>query len=159
MPFLRLFWAGLSPLGLFLALGVGVLVGLAWFTFGYGEGWSYFSTDPRACVNCHIMRPEYDSWQHSSHHAVAKCVDCHLPHALLPKYLAKADNGFRHSWAFTFEDFHEPIQMHPRSRRILQHNCLECHRTTVHEMLAGRDETEAPSCVRCHAGVGHGGSG
>ncbi|MBI3465344.1 MAG: cytochrome c nitrite reductase small subunit [Planctomycetes bacterium] len=149
-------WRRASALGMFLALGVGVLAGLGFFTFSYGEGWSYFSTDPRACVNCHVMQPEYDAWQHSSHHAVAGCIDCHLPHALVPKYLAKADNGWRHSWAFTFQDFHEPIQMHPRSRAILQHNCTQCHETTVHAMLAGRPEEQAPSCVRCHADVGHG---
>jgi cytochrome c nitrite reductase small subunit len=149
-------WRKVSTWGIFLALGVGVLAGLGFFTFSYGEGWSYSSTDPRACANCHIMQPEYDAWQHSSHHAVATCVDCHLPHDFVPKYLAKADNGWRHSWAFTFQDFHEPIQMHSRSRNILQHNCMACHETTVHAMLAGRPIAEAPTCVRCHVDVGHG---
>jgi hypothetical protein len=55
----------------------GLLGGIGAYTFHYAEGFSYFSTDPRACVNCHIMNPQYDSWQNSSHHTVASCVDCH----------------------------------------------------------------------------------
>jgi cytochrome c nitrite reductase small subunit len=139
------------------ALLFGVLVGIGSFTFTYGEGFSYFSTDPRACVNCHIMRPQYDSWQKSSHHAAATCVDCHLPHTFFAKYVAKADNGYRHSWAFTFQDFHEPIQMTPRNRRILQNNCVTCHGELVHPLVAGGTTFEnSVSCTHCHADVGHG---
>lgn len=53
-PYSRL---GMTIKGLVLAASLGMLLGLAGFTFHYGEGWSYFSTDPAACVNCHIMRP------------------------------------------------------------------------------------------------------
>jgi cytochrome c nitrite reductase small subunit len=35
----------------------GLLTGLGAFTFHYGEGASYFSKDPRSCMNCHIMKP------------------------------------------------------------------------------------------------------
>jgi nitrite reductase (cytochrome c-552) len=56
-----------------------VVVGPGAFTCIYAEGLSYFGTDPKACAHCHIMNAEYDSWIKSSHHIVAKCVDCHLP--------------------------------------------------------------------------------
>jgi cytochrome c nitrite reductase small subunit len=139
------------------AVLLGALTGLGAFTFHYGEGFSYFSTDPAACVNCHIMEPQYDSWTKSSHHAVAKCVDCHLPHDFVPKYIAKADNGYRHSWAFTFQDFHEPIQITPRNARILQNNCVACHGDFVHPLVSGATTAEdAVKCVHCHADVGHG---
>ena len=84
--------AGLGGLLLLGALA-GVLLGVGGYTFHYAEGLSYLSTDPAACVNCHIMQPQYDSWQKSSHHAVASCVDCHLPHDFIGKYIAKAENG------------------------------------------------------------------
>ncbi|HMG56483.1 MAG TPA: NapC/NirT family cytochrome c, partial [Kofleriaceae bacterium] len=87
-----------------LAIGLGVLLGLAGFTFRYAEGLSYFSTDPRACANCHIMRRQYDGWQKASHHGVATCADCHLPHTLFAKYRAKASNGWHHSKGFTLQD-------------------------------------------------------
>src|SRR5262249_6929435 len=106
-----------------LCASIGVFLGLGLYTFWYAEGASYFSTDPRACMNCHIMREQFDSWQKSSHHAVAKCVDCHLPHDFIGKYLAKAENGFFHSKAFTLQDFPDPIRIKPRNARILTLNC------------------------------------
>jgi cytochrome c nitrite reductase small subunit len=143
--------------GVCAALMMGTVLGVGLFTFNYAEGLSYFSTDPKGCVNCHIMRDEYDSWRKSSHHAAARCVDCHLPHEIIPKYLAKAENGYWHSKGFTFQDFHEPIQIKPKNSRILQENCLSCHGAVVHELVAG--STTAPdsiTCVHCHASVGHG---
>src|SRR5262245_33187455 len=112
---------------LVLAGVVGALVGVGIFTFGYAEGLSYFSTDPRACKNCHIMNDEYASWTKGPHHAVAGCVDCHLPHSLIPKYVAKASNGYHHSKGFTLQDFHEPILIKKRNAEILQESCLRCH--------------------------------
>lgn len=136
---------------------LGVAAGVGLYTFGYAEGFSYFSTDPKACVNCHIMGSEYDSWSKSSHHAVAKCVDCHLPHDLVGKYIAKGENGLNHSMAFTFQNFHEPIQITPKNARILQDNCLNCHQDMVHQLVAGvTTDRDAVKCVHCHADVGHG---
>jgi cytochrome c nitrite reductase small subunit len=140
-----------------LAPMLGVLIGAGAFTFDYGEGTSYFSTNPASCANCHIMQPQYDSWQKAGHHTVATCVDCHLPHDFVPKYIAKADNGFWHSYGFTFQNFHEPIQIKPRNRRIVQANCISCHEDMVHELVAGATtDADAVSCVHCHADVGHG---
>lgn len=139
------------------AVLVGALLGLGAYTFHYAEGLSYFSPDPRACVNCHIMRDAYDSWQKASHHAVATCVECHLPHAGLAKYRAKVENGFWHSKGFTLQDFPEPIRIKPKNRMILQRNCLACHGPLVAE-IAHPEESESASvrCVTCHAAVGHG---
>lgn len=140
-----------------LALLLGIFVGVGVFTFGYARGLSYFSTDPRACANCHIMNEQYDSWQKSSHHTVAKCIDCHLPHDFVGKYVAKGENGFNHSWAFTFQNFHEPIRIKSRNARILQQNCLTCHEQMVHELVRGSTtDKDAVTCVHCHANVGHG---
>ena len=143
-----------------LACGIGAVLGLGSYTFDYGEGLSYFSTNPVACANCHIMNDQYDSWTKAGHHQAAVCVDCHLPHAFIPKYIAKADNGYRHSKGFTFMDFHEPIMIKPRNAEILQENCLRCHGEFVHEIVAGSKSkhaaSEGISCVHCHRGVGHG---
>lgn len=142
---------------LMLAVLVGVAAGVGGFTFDYAEGTSYLSTDPAACVNCHIMQPQYDSWQKASHHTAAGCVDCHLPASGLAKWIAKADNGWRHSKAFTLQDFPEPIRITPGNAGILQDNCLRCHADLVHELAPGfGGPAEAVSCVHCHADVGHG---
>ena len=141
----------------FVAVLLGVFFGLGVFTFIYAEGLSYFGTDPKSCANCHIMNTEYDSWVKSSHHIVATCADCHLPHSLVPKLVAKAENGYHHSKGFTLQDFHEPIMIKPRNSHILQEACLGCHGDFVHEIVAGSTtDKNATRCVHCHASVGHG---
>lgn len=140
-----------------LAIMVGSLLGLGSFTFQYGEGLSYFSKDPAACANCHIMQPQFNSWQKASHHTFATCIDCHLPHDFFAKYLAKAENGWNHSKAFTLQDFHEPILINQKNSQILQRNCLECHEGLVHNLVPGSTtDPGAVSCVHCHRSVGHG---
>jgi cytochrome c nitrite reductase small subunit len=145
-----------TPLVFLAALG-GVLLGVGGYTFLYAEGLSYMSDDPEVCINCHIMQPQYDSWQKSSHHAVAVCVDCHLPHGFLGKYIAKAENGWHHSKGFTLQNFHEPIMIKAPNARILQENCLACHQDLVHELVSGvNGYAEEVHCVHCHVTVGHG---
>lgn len=142
---------------LIVAVLVGVAAGLSTFTFRYAEGLSYLSSDPKACANCHIMQSQYDSWQKTSHHTVATCADCHLPHAFAPKYLAKAENGWHHSVGFTFQDFEEPIRIKERNSRSLQENCVRCHGDLTHPQLtSGRNADDLIACVHCHANVGHG---
>ena len=145
----------------------GILIGICVFTFRYAEGLSYFSTEPRACANCHIMNDQYASWSRGPHHGAARCVDCHLPHDFVGKYIAKAVNGYHHSKGFTLQDFHEPILIKPRNAEILQNNCVRCHGDFVHDVLIGGDGQRASSdriqsdtrCVHCHRGVGHGARG
>lgn len=134
---------------------LGVLIGIGSTTFFYAEGLSYMSTDPKACANCHIMQPQYDAWQKASHHSVATCVDCHLPHEFPEKYLAKAENGWNHSKAFTLQDFPEPIVITQKNADILHANCLRCHSDLVNDQAVAYTEG-APRCVRCHVSVGHG---
>lgn len=138
-----------------MVLLTGLLIGVGAYTFVYAEGFSYLSTDPAACMNCHIMRPQYDSWLKASHHDVAKCIDCHLPHDFVGKWLAKGENGYHHSRGFTFQDFHEPIMIKAKNAAILQQNCLRCHEGLVHELIGARGAGEI-QCVHCHQSVGHG---
>jgi cytochrome c nitrite reductase small subunit len=155
-------WPYLSVL---FALSLGALAGAGTTTFRYAEGLSYFKTDPQACANCHIMQPNLDSWQQSSHHTAAVCVDCHLPQAFVPKYLAKAENGWRHGKLFTTGGFVEPIRVQAVGRKILQANCEHCHAELTAQMRAGEPghgrftQFGAPAglpCIHCHASVGHG---
>jgi cytochrome c nitrite reductase small subunit len=143
-------------LPLLLAVCLGVAAGIGGYTFRYAQGLSYFQKDPRACVNCHIMRPQYDAWQKSSHHQVAVCIDCHLPEAFIPKYLAKAENGWRHGEKFTTQQFVEPIVVQAKGREILQANCLRCHGELAHQMSTGSSPEQQLPCTHCHSGVGHG---
>ncbi|HYF49846.1 MAG TPA: cytochrome c nitrite reductase small subunit [Planctomycetota bacterium] len=147
---MRLFWIG-------LAIALGALTGLGAFTFVYAEGFSYFSTEAESCNNCHVMNEHYDGWRKSSHHQAAVCVDCHMPEGLGAKLVAKADNGYRHSKAFTFMDFHDPIMITPRNSEIVQANCVRCHSALVHNLVGVTQGNDAGvRCVQCHSHVGHG---
>ena len=137
-----------------LALLLGGVVGLGVYTFAYAEGTSYLSDDPKACVNCHVMRDVYNAWNHSSHKNVATCNDCHIPHEFPSKYIVKAIDGFKHSAAFTLNNFAEPIRISPLSRQVVEHNCLACHSNMAFN-LNHIGQSEPEDCLRCHARVGH----
>jgi cytochrome c nitrite reductase small subunit len=136
---------------------LGIISGVGAFTFGYGKGASYLSSDPKHCANCHVMQEHYDSWQKSSHHNVATCNDCHLSHHPIGKWVVKGDNGFFHSLAFTLENYHEPIQIKARNRDVTQNACVHCHQETVHQMLPVETGGEMLRCIQCHSDVGHAG--
>jgi cytochrome c nitrite reductase small subunit len=141
-------------LALSVAAAIGVAAALGGYTFVYARGYSYLTNDPQACANCHIMQNHYSAWLKSSHRAVAACNDCHTPPGLVPKYLVKAENGFRHSLAFTTGRFPEPLRITPADRRVAEKACRKCHEAIV-QAIEGHDEQGRTECVRCHATVGH----
>lgn len=137
-----------------LGLALGTAVGLGAYTFVYARGYSYLLDDPAACVNCHVMRPQFEGWLKGSHRAVATCNDCHTPGNPIGKYATKALNGWNHSLAFTTGRFPEPIRATDLNRRIARASCEKCHGELIHAM-AQAGAGEPPSCVRCHGAVGH----
>ncbi len=145
-----------AALAIGIAVVIGTAAGLGAFTFTYAKGASYLRDDPAACANCHIMQDHLDGWAKSAHHAVATCNDCHTPAGLIPKYFTKAEHGFFHSLAFTTDQFHEPIQIKDRSRRVTEQACRKCHRDVVHDIDTSTSSSrDTLSCIRCHSGVGH----
>ena len=142
--------------GAVAAATLGIFLGATAFTFYFGKGASYLSSDPRACVNCHIMQDQFASWQKSSHKAVAVCVDCHLPTPFFAKWRAKVANGYNHSAAFTLQNFHEPIRIHSKNKKLLLDSCMRCHAALVMAISAGHQNPAADSrCTVCHSRVGH----
>ena len=136
--------------------GLGVLLGVGGYTFRYAEGLAYLSNDPRACMNCHIMREHYDSWVKASHHAAATCNDCHTPHALPAKLLTKLDNGWHHSKKFTLQNFQEPIRIRAVNLVKLQENCVHCHAGIVQDIVSHAEVASGQArCTTCHRSVGH----
>ena len=139
--------------GLAVALAAALVVGLGAYTFIYGKGYSYLLDDPKACVNCHIMRDNFDTWTVATHRTVT-CNQCHVPEAFPSKYASKARSGWFHSYAFTFKDV-QTIRITPYNRRVLQGNCESCHE----RMLLSVQPHGTPPvkfCFECHRGVGHG---
>lgn len=134
---------------------VGMFIGLGTFTFDYAEGLAYFSDDPEACLNCHVMRPQFEGWNHSSHKNVATCNSCHAPHNFLEKYIVKGVNGWNHSLAFTTGNYPDPIRIRGFNADVVQANCVDCHESLVSQVHSNKPEEER-SCIACHGNVGHG---
>ncbi len=141
-----------------VALLLGAAIGIGSYTFVYAKGYSYLSNDPAACTNCHVMRGYYDGWVKGSHHSGATCNDCHTPHNLAAKYAVKTSNGFFHSLAFTTGFFPDAIQIRARNHRVTEASCRRCHEQMVTAIDSAHRDAGATSCVRCHAGAGHGDS-
>ena len=140
-----------------IAVALGVLIGFSGFTFVYAEGGSYLSDDPAACINCHVMQPQYDRWSRSSHASAATCNDCHAPHdSYIAKYQSKAINGLNHSLAFTTGQFPDEIQITESNKLILEASCRHCHADYADTVDSVHTGGEAMSCIRCHRSVGHG---
>ena len=142
-----------------LACLLGIPAGVGAFTFVYAKGFSYLSTDPRACVNCHVMNQQYDGWLKSGHRHAATCVECHLPHGGSPSGVAKADHGFRHSVAFTLQNFKEPIEITPRDRTSSGRTACGATRASSTPRRRAPDRPRELDCLHCHAGAGHGAGG
>ena len=168
-------------MALVAALLVGTAAGLGLFTFGYARGYSYLGHDPAACANCHVMNEHYAAWMKGSHRAVATCNDCHTPHALIPKYMVKARNGFWHSFYFTVGGYPDPLRITEGNRRVTENACRSCHAEITEAIDYAASGSAAPmrlatrtsaaprrrrrttraragepiSCIRCHRYVGH----
>lgn len=137
-----------------VVVSLGILAGLSLFTFDYAEGTSYFSDDPNSCVNCHVMREQFDGWNRGSHQAVATCNDCHTPHGFPEKWIVKGINGWNHSVAFTTGNFPNTIRIRGFNAEVVEENCVGCHQTMVSNLHRGTID-DALSCVACHGNVGH----
>lgn len=141
--------------GVVLGSAVGLAVGLGAYTFIYAKGASYLTNDPAACANCHIMENHFAAWVKSSHRSVATCNDCHTPPGLIPKYAAKANNGFWHSFGFTTGWYPDPIRIKPGNRQIVENACRKCHSDIVAAIEGPHRPGQQMSCIHCHETVGH----
>lgn len=146
-------------------LALGVLLGLLALVAHLANMTSYLSDDPKTCINCHIMNPQYATWQRGSHGRVTVCNDCHVPHDnLLAKYYFKGKDGSRHAFMYTFRLEPQVIRMHEDGAAVVQQNCIRCHAS----LFTGITKTEAPHapslrlhdterrCWSCHRETPHG---
>jgi len=137
----------------------GIFTGLAIFAFYISKAPSYLSDKPETCINCHIMAPQYTSWQHSSHREVTHCNDCHVPHNnIFNKYLFKAKDGMRHATIFTLRKEPQVIHIRNEGSEVVQTNCIRCHSLTTERIdaMKGNLLAEEKKCVTCHRETPHG---
>ncbi|MBK1876688.1 cytochrome c nitrite reductase small subunit [Pelagicoccus mobilis] len=146
-----------------ILIGLGTLFGLSIVLLRVSNATSYLSDDPKACVNCHIMTPQFATWERGSHARVASCNDCHVPHdTLLNKYYFKAKDGARHAFMFTFHMEPQVIKVHEPGMAVIQDNCIRCHEHLLDEgvhLAVSLQEAETGTgklCWDCHRETPHG---
>lgn len=142
-----------------------IAIGFFIYLVNASKALSYLSSDPKACINCHVMNTQYATWQHSSHKDIS-CVQCHLPtDSMVNKYISKARDGWNHSVAFTLNTYSNAIKISDDGARRVQENCISCHSNLVSTLMSNADknhnfkEGEVRSgrkCWECHKSVPHG---
>ncbi len=141
----------------------GVLCGLGAYIIYVSRLHVYASDESEGCINCHIMTPYYESWQHSSHSQWTNCNDCHVPHdSEFSKYAFKAMDGLYHATIFTFKAEPQVIRPRDASYKVIMNNCIRCHTQLNTEfvntgMIAYDDtqEGKGKACWDCHRSTPH----
>jgi cytochrome c nitrite reductase small subunit len=141
----------------------GILMGIFFFLFYISKAYSYLSDSPATCVNCHIMAPQYATWNHSSHRRYTNCNDCHVPHNnVFSKYLFKAKDGMRHASIFAMRREPQVIVILEAGRNVVHQNCIRCHSgLLLNPRLTACVENQklhatGRICWECHREVPHG---
>ncbi|MCK9617498.1 MAG: cytochrome c nitrite reductase small subunit [Lentimicrobiaceae bacterium] len=149
-------------------IALGIFTGFSAYIFYTSRAWSYLSDDPQACVNCHIMTPEYATWSHSSHKHITNCNECHVPHNnVFNKYFFKAKDGLYHASIFTLRAEPQVIHAKEASIKVIKENCERCHTDAVdnEKMLVAsvlrkdseeEEKEEERLCWECHRETPHG---
>ena len=142
---------------------LGIMAGLVIHLFNISNAASYLSDEPETCVNCHVMYPEYATWERGSHGRVTTCNDCHVPQDnVIRKYLFKAADGFRHASMFTFRMEPQVIRIKDAGREVVQENCIRCHANYLHPVslrsigAEGIHDNQDGVCWDCHRETPHG---
>jgi cytochrome c nitrite reductase small subunit len=142
---------------------LGIFTGLFFYMLYISNAASYLSDEPATCVNCHIMAPQYATWQHSAHRENTNCNDCHVPHNnVFNKYFFKAKDGLRHATIFTLRMEPQVIFIKKAGERVVQKNCVRCHfhLLSANDLKYGMDDyshyRQERDCRECHRYSPHG---
>jgi cytochrome c nitrite reductase small subunit len=142
---------------------LGMLTGLGVYVFHISNAISYLGEDPKTCINCHIMRPQFATWERGSHGRGTTCNDCHVPHDnIFNKYYFKASDGLRHATMFTLRLEPQVIQIKDAGKYAVQQNCIRCHQNQIHPVslrainAKGITDDSEIYCWHCHREVPHG---
>ncbi len=124
---------------------------------------SYLSDKPETCVNCHIMSPQYATWNHSSHREITNCNDCHVPHNnFINKYYFKAKDGMNHAYVFSLRNEPQVIFIKNEGKEVVHQNCIRCHKEQLNDpkltslVYNHKQNMESRLCWDCHREVPHG---
>lgn len=110
------------------------------------------TTRPEFCLVCHMMKPEYYSWQASSHEKVP-CLYCHEN--------LDTVNKLKTLYYTVTNTYPAPIKM---IKPIPNRKCERCHNINKRNVTPSGDliiphathKNKKIACAKCHRGVAHG---
>ncbi|WP_321285444.1 cytochrome c nitrite reductase small subunit [uncultured Sunxiuqinia sp.] len=144
-------------------IALGIFAGLFVLSVYLSKAHSYLSDNPKTCVNCHIMAPQYATWNHSSHREWTNCNDCHVPHNnVFNKYYFKAKDGLRHATIFTLRKEPQVIFIKEEGAEVVHQNCVRCHERQLMDAKQSvcisnyKEHRTDRKCWECHREVPHG---
>ena len=140
-----------------------IAIALFFLVISLSNAPSYIKDEPDACINCHVMVPQYVSWEKDVHKLGTTCNDCHVPHdSFTNHYWFKIKDGLRHATVFSLRREPQVIRIKPAGIRVVQNNCIRCHEELVKpgifSMTAGQTGIIGGDrkCWDCHRDVPHG---
>jgi len=118
--------------------------------------WYYKSSWGEGCARCHEIRPNFQSWQHSSHRKV-NCIDCHS---------STLQTSFRRVASHLKGDLPERVTLRTPDAIAMVDRCARCHQQEFAQWRAGPHATTyariftdpehnrkrrlMDDCLRCH---------
>lgn len=117
------------------------------------------TSSSKFCSSCHEMKPEFYTWQASTHSEV-DCVQCHITPGVENYSKAKA-NGLVQVFRKQTNTYTAPIQM---PKDIPNSACEKCHDMRVRQTTPSGDLIiphdkhldKDIECIQCHSGIAHG---
>jgi len=114
---------------------------------------------PGLCASCHMMKPEYYTWQASSHKKV-KCVACHARPGLVNAVKFRIEMA-KKIYAAAAKTYYSPIVL---LKPVSDKACNRCHNINTRVINPSGDliiphevhAKENVGCYKCHRGVAHG---
>jgi hypothetical protein len=115
-----------------------------------------FTTQSFYCGSCHIMKPNYLSWE-KSNHAQIGCLQCHQTRGFLSSLFTTTK--IARYFLFTFLK----IQPQTLTAQVPSENCLECHPAIVEKpretggiRVSHREFNQSGyPCTTCHSQAAH----
>ncbi len=135
-----------------------ILAGILIVLAAAGITTTVVTSRPGFCVACHVMKPEYATWQASSHSKVG-CVECHARPGNVNMLADKAESA-KKLYKYVAKTYELPVIM---TEQIDNDRCLKCHDLKRRVTATGdliiphkKHQDKKIACTKCHQGVAHG---
>ena len=167
------------PLGFLRWIAILLLIAVGFFFFFGSSAFISATNTTEFCTSCHSMQWVKEEWMESYHYSNASgvragCSDCHVPHALGPKLVAKV-MAAKDVWGEIMGtiDTEEKFEEHrwimanrvwAKMEATDSRECRSCHEfesmaLSEQEKLSRKKHKKAQqqgkTCIECHRGVAH----